>query len=319
MANEITRAPNYSNSTDHMITETYHVTNTTHRMTSHSTNSRDGMVTEEQNRKRGFKSTEKAEMLTNNDAKTTTFNDTTFKTEITTGEAIQPGLEQDSSSKEYSSSDVSVYNDFMTDSPEKVTDNSANGSTKYRDVIVTKSSTSYLKVLTSTVYSSDSSYKSNDGKIPLTTVDSLEDTSADKYSRPDTHTEPSRTTAVPSDNSFTKTMEHVDSTSSLVYNIFTTLKHTGTTDAMVRRTASPSKKLQKAMLLSPENLASDDMDPDKRPFAIAVGSFAIIFVVVFVICIFLMDVSTYIRDLKRMKKNVQSFFRYYQNFSKITP
>lgn len=57
------------------------------------------------------------------------------------------------------------------------------------------------------------------------------------------------------------------------------------------------------------------MNPDDRPIAIFMGSTSIIIVIAFGILIIIIDLSSFIRDLKKMKRNVTSFVRYYRDQS----
>lgn len=66
------------------------------------------------------------------------------------------------------------------------------------------------------------------------------------------------------------------------------------------------------LILIKPDLPSDKLDPDKEPIAIFMGTTAIVFIICFVLGIFCLDLRTFFRDFKRMRKDVKSFMMKYQ-------
>lgn len=70
-------------------------------------------------------------------------------------------------------------------------------------------------------------------------------------------------------------------------------------------------KLTRGSSRPPSTLISGT-DPDSEPFAVAVGTTSIIIVILFAVCIVITDVSAIVRDIKKMRRNVRSFIKYYR-------
>ncbi|XP_067664402.1 mucin-3B-like [Haliotis asinina] len=174
----------------------------------------------------------------------------------------------------------------------------------------TTTTTTTRPTTTTTPTTTTSSTTTTTTTTPTTT------TTTTTTTRPTTTTAPTTTTSTTSTTTTTTTTRPTTSTTTKTTTTPTTTPTTTTTTTTTSRKPSPTTatlitttaSVLKTTLIVRKNSDTESV-PDNRPSAVAIGAFGIFILAAILVTIFLLDIGTFVKHFRWMRRNIRSFCR----------